>query len=124
MTLERILRGRPQTDREDARYIAEMVECLSWLTPEEHAWVTDPREGVQTRTKYLPTPGDVFDVIRERRERRERTTASSPRGVFRFDDRPDPRPPADVRRKQVIAALGYDALARRMATVRTGEDDV
>lgn len=66
-SLKGLLKGRPDTNAENPQYLAEMVEVLSWLSPEEHGWLTHPRNGLQTVCKFLPTPADVHQFIRERR---------------------------------------------------------
>lgn len=70
-SLETLLKARPETGKEDPDYLAALVESLAWLTPEEHAWLTSPREGLHTVLKYLPTPADVHEFIREKRARLE-----------------------------------------------------
>lgn len=70
-SLETLLRARPDTGKESPEYLAEMVKSLSWLTPEEHGWLTHPREGLHTTLKFLPTPADVHEFLREKRARLE-----------------------------------------------------
>ena len=67
-----ILRGRAEINAENPDYIIGFTETLTHLTDEEMGWITDPREGLATRCKYLPTPADVFELIRERRAARDR----------------------------------------------------
>lgn len=67
--LQVLLKGRPDTSAENPKYIAEMVECLAWLSREELSWLTHPRTGLHTTLKFLPTPADVHTFIRERREK-------------------------------------------------------
>lgn len=70
-SLEALLRARPDTGREAPEYLAEMVKSLSWLTPEEHGWLTHPRDGLHTVCKFLPTPADVHEFLRAKRARLE-----------------------------------------------------
>jgi hypothetical protein len=63
------MKGRPETNIENPDYTAEMVEVLSHLTPDEHQALTEPRDGLQTVSRYLPTPADVHGFLRDRRAR-------------------------------------------------------
>jgi hypothetical protein len=115
--MELLLKGRPDTDREDPRYLSGMIEMLSYLTDEEMAWITDPREGVQTRCKFLPTPADVHELIREKRARLD--AVSLPRSTWKtfkpdFDaDKPLPESERERRAKVVFETLGYNPVERR-----------
>lgn len=110
-TLSTILKGRPDTTAENPKYLAEMVEALSWITPEEHAWLTDPREGLHTVCKFLPTPADVHQFLRERRARAEQFRPA-PTAYRKIED--DPSAPWNLetdaaRKMQVVREkLGYD----------------
>lgn len=66
-----LLKGRPDTGREDPAYVAGMVESLSWLTDEERGWISHPRDGLHTVCKFLPTAADVHGFIRDKRARME-----------------------------------------------------
>ena len=96
---------------ENSKYLAEMVECLAWLTPEELSWLIHPRTGLQTVLKFLPTPADVHTFIRETRARKEQfvPAATSYRKIENNPDAPWNRE-TDVERKKrmVREALGYD----------------
>jgi len=65
--MEFLLKGRPDTGREDPGYVSGMVETLAWLTDEERAWLTHPRDGLNTVCKFLPTPADVHEFLRNKR---------------------------------------------------------
>lgn len=88
-----------------------MVQSLSWLTPEEHAWLTHPREGLHTVCKFLPTPADVHEFLREKRARLE-AIRPAPTTYRRLTD--NERGPWDdetdyERKKRVVRELlGYD----------------
>lgn len=116
--MERLLKGRPDSDRENPRYVSEMVEVLSWLTPEEHGWLTHPRDGLHTTCKFLPTPADVHEFIRARTARKEQFRGF-PRlhKNFQFDETED----IDVeRRKRIVReALGYNPANRGTPEKRT-----
>lgn len=68
-TMQSLLKGRPDTGREDPAYVAGMVETLAFLTDEERAWLTHPREGLHTVCKFLPTAADVHEFLRAKREK-------------------------------------------------------
>lgn len=82
-----ILRGRPEISSENPDYLVGITETLSYLTPEELGWITDPRDGIATRCRFLPTPADVFDLIREKREIKEKRDAERLR-LDRFKTKP------------------------------------
>lgn len=128
--LEILLKGRPDTAVENSKYIAEMVECLAWLSPEELAWLVHPRTGLQTVLKYLPTPADVHTFIREIRARKEQFRPV-PTAWRKIEDDPDApwNRETDVERKRrlVREALGYnpdrsDTGGKRSLTPPTAED--
>lgn len=85
--MKRILVNYPQSERLNPLYMTALAEALSVLTHEELGWVMDPREGVATRTRYLPTPADCWDVIRDRQARKDRFAPSVPACLVA------PRPP-------------------------------
>lgn len=128
--LKLLLKGRPDTKVENPKYLGEMVECLAWLSPEELAWLADPRTGLQTTLKYLPTPADVHTFIRETRARKEQFVPP-PTGWRKIADDPDApwNRETDVERKKRVVreALGYNpdhvgALATRTLTPATAKD--
>lgn len=109
-----LLKGRPDTDRENPRYVAEMVEVLSWLSPEEHGWLMHPRDGLHTVCKFLPTPADVHEFLRARRAKAQQfetyTTwhkAETQRGPW--DEETD----YDRKKRVVRDLMGYDPDARQ-----------
>lgn len=116
-----LLKGRLETDRENPKYLAEMVEVLSHLTDEELSWLTDPREGLQTVCKFLPNPADVHGFIREKRAKADQFRPAATSWHRIGDD--DPAAPwnreTDYERKRrvVVEALGYDP-ARSQAPVK------
>lgn len=69
--LKRLLKGRPDTTAENPKYVAEMVECLAYLTDDELAAITEPRSGLHTVCRYLPTPADVHGFLRDAKARQE-----------------------------------------------------
>lgn len=109
--LKLLLKGRPDTKVENPKYLGEMVECLAWLSPEELAWLVDPRTGLQTTLKYLPTPADVHTFIRETRARKEQFVPP-PTAWRKIEDDPDApwNRETDVERKKRVVRelLGYD----------------
>lgn len=110
-TLKTLLKGRPDTNAENPKYLAEMVECLSWLTPEEHRWLAHPRDGLQTVCKFLPTPADVHQFLRERQAKAEQFKPA-PTVYRKIED--DPNAPwnqeTDAERKKRVVQqyLGYN----------------
>lgn len=65
------MKGRPETAIENPNYLADMVEVLAYLTDEELGWLTHPRDGLHTVSRYLPTPADVHAFLRDRKARLE-----------------------------------------------------
>jgi hypothetical protein len=104
------MRGRPDYGNEPPEYAAGFTETLSHLTDEELAWVCDPREGVQTRCKFLPTPADVFEVIRDRRARLEAVRIPKSSWPDLVPDRDEPLTVSEVDRRKahVLKVLGYN----------------
>lgn len=68
-TLGRLVAGIPDRTQESPEWSMAMVECLASLTDEERGWLTDPREGLATVCRFLPTPADVHDLLRKRHAR-------------------------------------------------------
>jgi hypothetical protein len=62
------MRGRPDYGKESADYAVGFTEYLSFLTEEELAWITNPRDGLHTVCKYLPTPADVAEFLKAKRD--------------------------------------------------------
>lgn len=66
------MRGRPDYGKESPDYAVGMTETLSYLTDEELAWLTDPRDGLRTVSefaKFLPQPCDVHEFLRRKRDK-------------------------------------------------------
>lgn len=129
-TLEALLKARPDTGREEPDYLAAMVKSLSWLTPEEHGWVTHPRDGLQTVCKFLPTPADVHEFLRARHARLE-AVKPAPTTYRRLADEPGPwDQETDFERKKRVVKqhLGYNpddagkAAERRTFTPPSADD--
>ena len=109
--LEILLKGRPDTSVENPKYLAEMVECLAWLSREELSWLVDPRTGLHTTLKYLPTPADVHGFIREAKTRKEQfaPAATSWRKIEDDPDAPWNRETDASRKARVVQQLlGYN----------------
>lgn len=123
--LQILLKGRPETNAENSKYLAEMVECLAWLSPEELTWLVHPRTGLQTVLKFLPTPADVHTFIRETRARKDQF-APAPTAYRKIEDDPDApwnrETDAERKRRMVEKVLGYNPEGRtRNRTVEPGE---
>lgn len=110
-TLETLLKTRPDFGKETPEYITAMVQSLSWLSPEEHGWLTHPREGLHTVCKFLPTAADVHEFIRDKRARLE-AVQPAPTTYRKFEpEAPGPwdRETDFERKKRVVREfLGYD----------------
>lgn len=109
MAVERLLRCYPQADaKASTEFISELTKCLATLTTKELGWVLDPADGVHTRTRFMPTPADVMELVREKRKALEFVAPGT--GGYRKLQPGDEivQPPGDVRKAQVLAALGYD----------------
>jgi hypothetical protein len=110
-TTKRLIAGFPDYGKAPPDYLVALTECLAHLTPQEHAAVNDPRTGLATVCKYLPTPGDVHEFLRNReaKENQFKPAATSYPRLGTADGVPDPRPPTlEERRAVVMRALGYD----------------
>jgi hypothetical protein len=106
------MKGRPDTNAENPKYLADMVEVLAHLTDEERAWLTHPRDGLHTVCKFLPTPADVHGFLRDRKDRLDavRPAATTYRKLGTDDsDAPWNRETDFERKKRVVReTLGYD----------------
>jgi hypothetical protein len=132
VTLETLLKTRPDTGKEPPEYLAGMVQCLAWLTPEEHGWLTHPRNGLHTVCKFLPTAADVHEFLRNRRARAEQFQPA-PTGWRKLED--DPTAPwnqetdAERKKRVVEELLGYNpdtvgAPAKRRVFVPPTDEDL
>jgi hypothetical protein len=65
------MRGRPDYGKESPDYAVGFTESLSYLSDEELGWVTDPREGLGTVCKFLPTAADLHEFLRNKRAKME-----------------------------------------------------
>jgi hypothetical protein len=110
--LQSLMKGRPDTNAENPKYLADMVEVLAHLTDEERAWLTHPRDGLHTVCKFLPTPADVHGFLRDRKVRLDavRPAATTYRKLGTDDsDAPWNRETDFERKKRVVReTLGYD----------------
>lgn len=109
--LSNLMKGRPDTNAENPKYLAEMVESLAHLTDQELAWLTSPRDGLHTVCKFLPTPADVHQFLREKREKLEqfKPAATSWRKIEDNPEAPWNRETdAERKRRLVLEVLGYD----------------
>lgn len=111
--MDRIFKGRPETRIENPDYLDGLTDTLEALTDEELAWVSDPREGVHTVCKFLPTPADVFDLIRKRREAADKFKAfGKPKNLLQPDHDPVLSKDEIGRRKRIVMnTLGYNPAA-------------
>jgi hypothetical protein len=104
------MKGRPDTQAENPKYLVEMVESLSHLTDEELSWLTNPRDGLQTICKFLPTPADVHGFIRQKRAKAEEFKPAHT-SYRRLADEPGPwdkETDAERKARVVREFLGYN----------------
>lgn len=117
-TIEQMFKGRPDRGSEPEDYLVGLTETLAYLSEDDLAALGHPTEGLMTRLKFLPTPADVFEFLRERRARFDKVRATLPRNVLP----PDPLP-ADTdferRRAHVLELLGYNPQAKAIPVKRT-----
>jgi hypothetical protein len=64
---ETLMRARPDYGKESAEYAVGLTETLSYLTDEELMWIANPRDGLATVCKFLPTAADVHDFLRAKK---------------------------------------------------------
>lgn len=105
-----LMRGRPDYGKESPDYAVGLTETLSHLTEEELAWVTNPREGLATVCKFLPTPADVHEFIRAKRAKLDEFKPAHT-NYARLNDKPGPwDKETDFERKKrvVMECLGYN----------------
>lgn len=130
-SLETLLKARPDTGKEEPAYLAAMVQSLAWLTPEEHGWITHPRDGLHTVCKFLPTPADVHEFIRAKRAKLEAVQPAAT--TYRRLNAEEPGPwdaETDYERKKRVVreCLGYNpdsqgaTASRRTFTPPNAED--
>ncbi len=106
------MKGRPETAIENPNYLADMVEVLAYLTDEELAWLTHPRDGLHTVSRYLPTPADVHAFLRDRKARLEAVRPAPTNWRKLAPDDPaapwNAEPDADRKARLVKQLLGYN----------------
>lgn len=73
-----LLQGRPDYGKESPEYTAGIADALSWLTDQELAWLTDPRDGLHTVCQYLPTPADVHNFLKTKRAKEDQFKSRAP----------------------------------------------
>jgi hypothetical protein len=126
------MRGRPDYGKESPDYAVGFTEYLSFLTEEELGWLTHPRDGLHTVCKYLPTPADVGEFLKAKRDAASKTFRNpEPTGAYAYftpeDDKPLPQSEVERRKAHVLKTLGYDPArprerVRPELTEATGED--
>lgn len=119
---KKILGGYPDYGKAPPEYVINFAEALSFLTAEELAAVTDPRNGVASRCQYLPTIADIHALLRERKEKAEQFKPAHTNYQHLNDQKGPWDQETDYERKRrvVIESLGYNPADRgRPATKRT-----
>ena len=51
--------------------MVRFTDSLCYLSDEELAWIADPRDGLATVCKYIPTIADVHEFLRSKRAKLE-----------------------------------------------------
>jgi hypothetical protein len=111
---KKILSTYPDYGKAPPEYIVSFAEALSYLTPDEIAAVTDPRNGVASRCQFLPTIADIHAVLRERQARTE-AFLPTPTTYKRLNGpEHDPRrlKTPEERARYVRRVLGYNPMER------------
>lgn len=126
------MRGRPDFGKESPDYAVGLTETLSYLTDEELAWVTSPRDGLATVCKYLPTAADIHEFIRNKRAKLEEFKPAHTTYKRLTEERGPWDMEADYQRKARVVRelLGYNPSpaaqqteqARRVLVPPTAED--
>ena len=107
---ETLMRGRPDYGKESPDYAVGLTETLSYLTDEELAWITNPRDGLATVCKFLPTAADVHEFIRNKRAKLDEFKPAHT-NYRRLNDEKGPwDAETDFERKKrvVMECLGYN----------------
>lgn len=100
-----ILSSYPDGRQAGVEYVAQLVKAIAVLSKEEKDWVIDRREGIVSRCpKFLPTVGEVMELVRERHEAKARYRPTTS-GYRKLTDEPDPWSPEEqdpAYRKRVV----------------------
>lgn len=67
-----MLAGKPNYAGATALYLSEIGECVAGYEPEMQAKILDLKTGVPARCKFLPTPADIAEFVREEAEKADR----------------------------------------------------
>lgn len=87
----KIMGARPDFGKgEPPEYAVGLTEALAHLSPQELAWVLDPREGINARCKFLPTVADVMALVRDRQEKQDQFRSRGTSGYKLLRDEPGP----------------------------------
>ena len=70
-TVKAILSRRPDYGNEPADYIVGFTDSLCYIDDAELDWLADPRDGLATVCKFLPTIADVHEFLRNKRAKLE-----------------------------------------------------
>lgn len=125
-----ILSGRPDYGKESPEYVVTLTESLSYLSDEELAWLTNPRDGLATVCKYLPTPADVHEFLRQKKAKAEEFKPAHTNYRRLNEDKGPWEQETDFERKRrvVMECLGYNPdergapSAKRTLTPPSAED--
>lgn len=69
---KKLLAGKPNYAGATALYLSEIGECVAGYEPEMQAKILDLKTGVPARCKFLPTPADIAEFVREEAEKVDR----------------------------------------------------
>jgi hypothetical protein len=83
-----------------------VTEFIAYQIPEVQEALAHPLTGIASKCKYLPTIADLKEFIEDRAKRHQiRSTVYKYFGANHYDP---PMEPAEKRKAQVLAELGYD----------------
>lgn len=106
-TAEKILSAYPDYGKAPDEYLLSVAEFIAYQIPEVQEALAHPLTGIATKCKFLPTIADLREFI-EGRAKRLNTRATGYRYFRRGEDDPVEISPAERRKAQVLAELGYD----------------
>jgi len=104
--MEKIYCSYPDYGKAPPEYLLSITEYLSYLSPEDQAALANPKNGVATVCRFLPTKAEMVEFLKEHNK-----PGYNPRSsTYPYFDKADdpPQPPAEARKAQVLRELGYD----------------
>lgn len=111
--LHKALSTSPDFGKVTPHQVAALLEYLGSLDPATAQRMLNLPDGIQTRTKFIPS---IADFVALKNELAVRDAAYLPAPTTYKKLAPDPdlvQPPVNERKRQVIDALGYDPMRQR-----------